>query len=322
MHPAFSVIFFTVLSGAGYGLWFWIGLRCMSGPHPSNFGAWAWIPAWALGFVLIVAGLLSSTAHLGKPLRSWRAFSQWRTSWLSREGVMAMVTFVPAILTLFFLYKDAPLPESMTLRVVAGLLCLSSLYTIYCTAKIYHSLPTIPEWSNLYVTWSYLFAALASGGTLAALMIGAQMQPAQLHMMIFFAPCILIFGIIKWLYWRDIDTSDSRPSLGSAVGLPDRDISIFERPNTEPNYLNKEMGYRVARKHATKLRNIALVLAVVAPLIGFGLVLMLAKAGHLFTATTGVVYAIAAACCITGMLVERWLFFAEARHTVDRYYNG
>lgn len=27
MHPAFSVILFTTLSGSGLGLWFWLALR-------------------------------------------------------------------------------------------------------------------------------------------------------------------------------------------------------------------------------------------------------------------------------------------------------
>ena len=45
----------------------------------------------AAAFALLVsAGLLSSVGHLGKPLRAWRAFSQWRSSWLSREGVAAL----------------------------------------------------------------------------------------------------------------------------------------------------------------------------------------------------------------------------------------
>jgi DMSO reductase anchor subunit len=33
--------------------------------------------------------------------------------------------------------------------------------------------------------------------------------------------------------------------------------------------------------------------------------------------------ALLAACCHTaGVLVERWLFFAEARHSVMNYYGG
>jgi len=95
MHPAFSVIFFTTASGAGYGLLALLGVSAASGLLPSD----RWLGAVALGLALalVTAGLLSSTAHLGRPERAWRAFSQWRSSWLSREGVMSIITFVPAL---------------------------------------------------------------------------------------------------------------------------------------------------------------------------------------------------------------------------------
>nr|WP_217497731.1 DmsC/YnfH family molybdoenzyme membrane anchor subunit [Lysobacter enzymogenes] len=107
MHPAFSVIFFTTLSGAGYGLMAWLGALALL-QHAGLRGA-PQLPSFALGagllasLVLVTIGLLSSTAHLGKPLRAWRAFSQWRTSWLSREGVMALLTYAPALALLGWL---------------------------------------------------------------------------------------------------------------------------------------------------------------------------------------------------------------------------
>ena len=94
MPPArsrLSVIFFTTASGAGYGLLALVGVLAPLGLVPSDgrFGA----AALGLAFVLITAGLLSSTLHLGHPERAWRAFSQWRSSWLSREGVLSVATF-------------------------------------------------------------------------------------------------------------------------------------------------------------------------------------------------------------------------------------
>ena len=94
MHPAYSVILFTTASGAGYGLLVWLALGGMLGLVPAE--RWLGIVGFGLAFALITAGLLSSTAHLGRPERAWRAFSQWRSSWLSREGVMAVATYVPA----------------------------------------------------------------------------------------------------------------------------------------------------------------------------------------------------------------------------------
>src|SRR5690606_23540441 len=112
MRPTFSIIFFTVVSGAGYGLWLLVGLGyalvwpgCMLDADISSVDVQVsacGLPstltvAWAAGFVLVSVGLLSSLAHLGQPQRAWRALSQWRSSWLSREGVAALLTYVPAL---------------------------------------------------------------------------------------------------------------------------------------------------------------------------------------------------------------------------------
>ena len=97
MHPALSVIFFTTLSGAGYGLLAWAGLVPLAllglgEPSPGLRSLLLW--CIGIGLALVTAGFLSSLAHLGKPMRTWRALSQWRSSWMSREGVLAMVTTV------------------------------------------------------------------------------------------------------------------------------------------------------------------------------------------------------------------------------------
>ena len=94
MHPAYSVIFFTTATGAGYGLLALLGVSAGFGLIDAGF--WFRFVTLGLALVLISAGLLSSAAHLGRPERAWRAFSQWRSSWLSREGVASVATFVPA----------------------------------------------------------------------------------------------------------------------------------------------------------------------------------------------------------------------------------
>ncbi len=96
MYPAYSVILFTTSAGAGYGLLFLVALAAPRGmvPLSAGFG----IASMGLALVLITTGLLSSTFHLGHPERAWRAMSQWRSSWLSREGVAAVLTYIPAVL--------------------------------------------------------------------------------------------------------------------------------------------------------------------------------------------------------------------------------
>src|SRR5579859_2429092 len=96
MHPSGSVIWFTTLSGAGYGLLFLLGVLAGTPLLPDS--RWFAFVALALGLGLVTAGLVASTLHLGHPERAWRAFSQWRSSWLSREGVSSVATYAPALL--------------------------------------------------------------------------------------------------------------------------------------------------------------------------------------------------------------------------------
>src|SRR5438270_13486654 len=94
MHPALSIVFFTTASGAGFALLFLLGLAVPLGLLPQS--GWFGFVALAIAFILAAAGLVSSVFHLGRPERAWRAFSQWRSSWVSREGVMSVLPSVPA----------------------------------------------------------------------------------------------------------------------------------------------------------------------------------------------------------------------------------
>src|SRR3954463_11080544 len=133
MHPAFSVIFFTTASGAGYGLLALLGLSAASGLLAPN--RWLGVASLGLALALVSAGLLASTAHLGHPERAWRALSQWRSSWLSREGVAAGATYVPALA-----FGLASVLGKGPLALLGLLVALCAVATILCTAMIYASL--------------------------------------------------------------------------------------------------------------------------------------------------------------------------------------
>ena len=158
MHPAFSVIFFTTASGAGYGLLTLLGLFGALGilPATRDFG----LAGFGTGLALVTAGLLSSTFHLGHPERAWRALTQWRTSWLSREGLMAVVTYAPVGLFAYgWLYLGRTEGVFAALGIIGALCCAG---TVYCTAMIYASLRSIPHWSNRWVPPCYLLLGLAT----------------------------------------------------------------------------------------------------------------------------------------------------------------
>src|SRR5437870_6650147 len=142
MHPALSIVFFTTASGAGFALLLLLGLAVPLGllPESSGFG----FVALATAFVLATAGLASSVFHLGRPERAWRAFSQWRSSWLSREGVMSVATFVPAgVFAIGWVFFGAMSGFIGLCGILAAILAGG---TIHCTGMIYASLKPIHQW--------------------------------------------------------------------------------------------------------------------------------------------------------------------------------
>src|SRR4051794_31792932 len=129
MHPALSVIFFTTATGAGYGMLFWLGVfACANAVPPERWFAPA---SLALSLVFISAGLISSTFHLGHPERAWRAISQWRSSWLSREGAAALLTYVPAFI--FGAALVVRVPHGLFL-IAAALAATGAVATVVCSA--------------------------------------------------------------------------------------------------------------------------------------------------------------------------------------------
>ncbi len=289
MNPAPSVILFTTMSGLGFGFMAFLsaGLVGVSGLHAFFL--------WVAGYALAVGGLLFSTFHLGNPQRALKAFSQWRSSWLSREGWAA-------VLTLFAL---APMALSQWLGfdwprlwgIAAALLCG---VTIFTTSMIYAQLKTIPRWNHWITPVMFLTYSLTGGAIFASQ-----------------RPVIMIslgaLAVVQAMAWSMGDKRFAAlgASMGSATGLGALgEIRVFEQPHTSPNYLMREMIYVVARKHAEKLRVIALMLAVLVPLM----LLTFGPRGPASLMAALVVHFI-------GALSSRWLFFAEAEHVVGLYYG-
>ena len=306
MHPAPSIIVFTTLSGLGYGLAALLGLGLLD---PSLVATKI---AHVLALLLIGAGLISSTLHLGNPQRAWRALSQWRSSWLSREGVMAMLTFVPLIWSAW-----ASVIEGRYLALPGLLGTLFAGITVYCTAMIYASLKSVQAWNTPLTPLCYLLFA-ASGGALLGLFFTA----ASGGRLLLLSAMAVVFTAAAWtakLAWRrnmDAMAPLSTPETATGLGGIGK-VRLFERPHMKENYLTREMGFRIARKHAGKLRQLSLLSGGVLP-AAIALVLAGSDGGWI----AALAMALAVAAHVVGMLAERWLFFAEARHAVMNYYGG
>ncbi|MEL6464773.1 MAG: DmsC/YnfH family molybdoenzyme membrane anchor subunit [Pseudomonadota bacterium] len=288
MHPAPSVIFFTVFSGIGFGLLTFLGLG-----YPSVTG-WSAFAFFAIAYICAVGGLVSSTFHLGHPERALKAFTQWRSSWLSREGVCAVIALV--VMALY----GAGLVFLGQRWVFLGLIgAIFSLLTVFTTSMIYTQLKTIPRWNSPLTPVMFLSFSLAGGALLAG-----QVRWAM--------ALIAVSGVIQVVLWMQGDGAfnSSGTSMATATGLGTiGNVRAFEPPHTGTNYLLKEFAYVVGRKHSVKLRTISFVLMVVVP------VLLLALPFSHGIAVLAVISHIA------GALASRWLFFAEAEHVVGLYYG-
>ena len=313
MHPAKSVIFFTTASGAGYGMLVWLAIFAWTGQLPADriFG----LAAFGLAFVLVVGGLLSSTFHLGHPERAWRAMSQWKSSWLSREGLLAVLTFIP---TGLFAASWVLLEAHGGIAGYLGLLgAVMSLVTVYFTSMIYASLKAIPAWANRWTPPAYLILSLATGAVLMAALAMMFSFPSQTEL-VKTAFIALGFGLgIKLIYWMSRNKADPVSTSGTATGLEKfGKVGLIEAPHTESNYLLEEMGFKVARKHASSLRRMAIIFGFVLPVVVLALLIWATLPAPVFWMI------LATVSCAVGIIVERWLFFAEAKHVVTLYYGN
>jgi DMSO reductase anchor subunit len=298
MHPAYSVIVFTTASGAGYGLLIGLAVAVALGLVPRD----PMLGFFGLGsaLALITLGLLASTLHLGRPERAWRAFSQWRSSWLSREGVASMVTYIPAgVLGLGWVFGEF-VPGQIAIAAVLSVPC--ALATLWCTGMIYASLPTIRAWSQPLVAPIYIVLALATGGLLSTLLLlvfGHHVRWAAAAT----ALALVLGAILKRLYWTAIEAAKKTVTAEAATGLGHLGtVRPLDPPHTQPNYVMREMGYQVARRHAEKLRGWSAMLLFLLPLAG--MLLLLLEPPHAIAVALA---AVAMLSATIGVFIERWL---------------
>lgn len=305
MHPAFSVLVFTVMSGAGYGLITLVVLGHISGISQfqnSNL----LLTAVLLSMALITLGLLSSTLHLANPKNAWRSLNRFRTSWLSREAVFALLFYPIVIVYLAGIWFQGA-EISVPVRAAAVMTALIAMVTLFCTSMIYASLKTIRQWNSALTPINYLVLGLMSG-SLLLLAIQAFSSVTVAGVLSTWSFGLIVLGaVVKLIYLFWIGKPEGS-TIQTATGFTQASVRLLDQGHTSNGFLNNEFGYSVEANRLLVLRGLMLLLAFVLPL---GLILMGSKW----------LVAIAAISCISGLLVERWLFFAEARHVV-RLYHG
>ena len=319
MKPALSVLLFTVASGAGLGLLALLALFDLAGMAS---GAPALSPptpfrALLTGIALTILGLCASTLHLANPRNAWRSFTRFRTSWLSREAVFALLLLGVAMP---YGWTIAIGDRGGARAILAIATCLLAWTVLVCTAMIYASLKPIPRWHTGWTPATYLALGHWTGALwlVALAHLGATIDTS---VEIAAGALGLVALVVKIGYWQHVARSPPvtlEDAIGVARGVrppgaPGATVMrarLLDTGHTHGTFLTQEFGYSLHPAPRLLARAAFVVLGVLYPL------------AWIVTGETGLVSAIlAVASSMIGVFAERWLFFAEARHTV-RLYHG
>ncbi len=320
MHPAFSVIFLTTLLGVGQGLF----LALFSSQAYSVVDV---LPAQPGGFyalgglialIFLIAGLIASFFHLGHPERAWRAASQWRTSWLSRE-----VIALPIVMGLIALYAlvnwlgiDADLyglgvPGQVALSIGAfGV--VASLALFVCTAMIYAAIKFLQEWASPLTVANYFLLGTASGFTFAAA-FAAVAAPDLAPFYGGWAITLTVAGLFTRAasLLRNARIKQ-KSSVQTAIGVRHNKVRQASMGMMGGSYNTREYFHGRTLAFLKTVKWLFLVLAFPVPLLLLWAGLAQYDTGLLMLAF-GVQY--------IGLLFERWFFFAQANHPQNLYYQ-
>ncbi|HMO47605.1 MAG TPA: dimethyl sulfoxide reductase anchor subunit [Rubrivivax sp.] len=317
MNPALSVVFFTTLAGAGQGLLLALVAADWSTRH--GWVAAAVDPGFAALGALIAAalatvGLAASFLHLGRPERAWRAATQWRTSWLSRE-VIVLPGFIALTLALAAAYlagrSDWALP-------IGGLAALVALLLFLCTGMIYACMRFLREWATPLTPLNFTLLGCANGLTLAAA-LAALRAPALLP---FFAAGAIAFTFAglagRLAAWRRNAALAPKSTLQTAIGIKHPRIEQKAQGFMGGSFNTREFFHGRSAGTLRLLRAAVGVLAFALPLL---LLAFAVFASATPPAAPAPLLAAAALLQYFGLLAERWLFFAEAKHPQNLYYQ-
>ena len=324
MHPAFSVIFLTTLIGVGQGLFLALytgQIYALAHLLPAQDSKTFYAVGSALALAFLVGGLVASFFHLGHPERAWRAVSQWRTSWLSREVIV-----LPLTLLLIFVYGTAHyfgwnqpffvlagiLPVDPTL--IIGLLATLATFALFvCTAMIYAGIKFIQEWHSPFTVFNYILLGGASGFTLAA----AFSAYTGANLVNFYGTWAVILTLAAlatrgWSLWRNRRIK-CKSNLQTAIGVRHTVIQQKAQGAMGGSFNTREFFHGKPQAVVNAVRWLFLLLVFPVPMV------LLAAAYGIESAYLPIA---AFAAQYLGLLAERWHFFAEARHPQNFYYQS
>lgn len=310
MHPALSVIFFTVTSGAGYGV---LAILALIRLLDIDLGIQAEqiMTIGLAGLGLVTVGLIASTFHLANPKNAWRSFSRFRTSWLSREAVFAIVFYPISLLYIVMEWQLTSLPSG-GLNFMAAATLFVALLTVFSTGMIYACLKTIRQWNTALTPTVYIVLGLLLGSLLLTSAVALIVGEVNGVLVKICLGMLLLGFIVKIIYYFWIG-KPAGPTINTALGFTRATVRLLDVGHSAGTFLTDEFGYQVAKLRIQLLR-----VAVV--LFAFFLPALILSDVYGTASVEGVI--IASVLSYTGVFIERWLFFAEARHVVNLFHGA
>jgi DMSO reductase anchor subunit len=304
VNPAFSVVFFTTLAGAAQGLVVTLALAaCADVPMSLAFQQLALVVA----VVMLVAALLISFLHLGRPGRAWRAVLMWRTSWLSRE-VIVLPAYI-AVVALWWLALGAGV-FTLWLPLLA---LVMSVALWYCTGMIYACIRFIQEWAHPLTLVNFMLGGMASGLVLACALAATR---AEIPLLASAGPCALVVTLVAWfMRARSLQRNARlvpRSTLQTATGITTTPLRQTSMGMSAGAFNTREFFHGVTTRVLANVRRVLVVM-------GYALPALFAMWGLQGGGTLAWVLAVVVQA--PGMVADRWFFFAQARHPQNLYYQ-
>ncbi|HSC64781.1 MAG TPA: DmsC/YnfH family molybdoenzyme membrane anchor subunit [Caldimonas sp.] len=308
MNPAFSVVVFTTVAGAAQGLVVALAIALLAGTElATSFVRGSLLVA----IVLLVVGLGSSFLHLGRPLRAWRAAAMWRTSWLSRE-VIVLPTFI-VLVGLWWLAAREPVSTPARLVLPLAAIAVAALLW-YCTAMIYACLRFIEEWAQPLTILNFVLLGLSSGCVLASALAALA---SEAHALALAAPLALVVTLVAWASraaaWRRNAALRHRSTLQSATGIRSARLVQTSMGMSAGSFNTREFFHRASASALRNVKGIAIVLGFAVPAVVI--------AGVVAGALPSLACVAALLVQAPGLIADRWLFFAQAKHPQNLYYQ-
>jgi len=323
MNPPFSVVFLTTLIGVGQGLFlalFFGQSYTLLGHIPVESGKF-YAMGSLIAMVFLIGGLIASFFHLGRPERAWRAATQWRTSWLSREVIVLPVfmffVFLYGVLHYFdvnpILFGTAALPETSLTIVIGSIGVIACIALFVCTGMIYACLKFLQEWHTPLTPINYTLFGMASGCTLAALYTQQQQSPLLGHMTVWAVILTMTAFLTRSASLIRNYRIKYKSTLKTAIGVRHSQIQQKAQGAMGGSFNTREFFHH---KKATFLKSIKWIFMILVFPVPIALLVF-----AFYNQSETALFVMAFVIQYIGLLAERWFFFAQARHPQNLYYQ-